>query len=240
MATYREAEELALIHLGDTPDGKKFPTDVLLPIAKSVYRKIQRRLAENGVSVLKSTAEVTVTAVNQVAIGASALPSDLVVPLRLWEKPTADGNAKFVPMAMAPEGLPDMEPGGVLRYWEWLDNEIRLIGATQQTTVKILYEKRLPDLDFRSPADRILIRDGLDALAAGMAAYANFSAGEGSARNPAKLQVEGAPTPMFQVFNDEIETLINSNVRLHQRRSRRRKPYGWRTHAARRGHRNVG
>ena len=131
--------------------GAVFNDGTLMPLLNSAYRALQRELAEAGVSVLVSqidldlpltsgltTTELTDTSTPQ-------LPTDLVVPHQLWEQ-QAGSSELFVPMEKIVSGLPNLQPGSFLRMWEWREDTIQLLGATSEVTVRLRYEKVLPQL----------------------------------------------------------------------------------------------
>jgi hypothetical protein len=102
----------------------------------------------------------------------------------------------------------------LLQLWEWREDKVNLIGATQLITVRVRYEKLLPTR--RLGADP-MIRGATDALAYATAALAARSRG---ARALAADLVGTAQTA--------IESLILGYVKPEQTKSRRRKPYAHR------------
>src|SRR5438477_4768107 len=139
--------------------GNLFTDSVLLPYANSAYRKVQRALGNTGAGgFLNDDALLVVAAIPapdaslQVALtDATAppnqLPTDLLVPLKLWER--ANGSTdEFVEMIDLTEhgGLPSEPQGVCLNYWEWRAEGLFFIGATQDTQIRLRYEKAYPDL----------------------------------------------------------------------------------------------
>src|ERR1700692_1929268 len=130
--------------------GNLFTDGVLLPYANSAYRKVQRALAsvQSG-TFLSDDALLVVTAVSgvdaslQVSItDATAppnqLPTDLLVPLKLWER--ANGSSDdFGEMndLTTHGGLPSQPQGMELEYWEWRADGLYFIGATQDTQIRL-------------------------------------------------------------------------------------------------------
>jgi hypothetical protein len=55
----------------------------------------------------------------------------------------------------------NLQPGSYLRLWEWREDKINLIGATQSITVRVRYEKILPLLVLGT--DLVQIRNATDA-----------------------------------------------------------------------------
>src|SRR6266852_1244184 len=168
--------------------GNLFTDAVLVPYLNSAYRKAQRALenVQSG-SQLSDDALLVVPAITAVdpagyvAITDATtpqLPTDLLVPLRLWERPSGSGlpagaGADFVEMADLSDqgGLPSQPQGPALQVWEWRADGIYFLGATQDTQVRLRYRKAFPDLvDGTSP---VLIRNAQEVLAFFAAAMAS-------------------------------------------------------------------
>ena len=168
--------------------GNLFTDGVLLPYANAAYRKVQRALANirsgtflmDGVQLVVSA----VTAVDpslQVSItDATAppnqLPTDLLVPLKLWER--ADGSSEnFIEMAdlTGHGGLPSQPQGARLQFWEWRADGIYFLGATRDAEIRLRYQRAYPDLvDATSP---VLVRHAQEAIAYFTAAMASAARG---------------------------------------------------------------
>lgn len=195
-----------------------FTDAVLMPLLNSAYRALQRQLAEAGVSVLVSQVDLDLAVANGVTpavisdISDPQLPVDLLVPHQLWEQQTGTCDL-FVPMEKITSGLPNFQPSTYLRMWEWREDQINLIGATSNITVRLRYEKVLPQLVLGT--DPILIRAANDALAYATAALAGRA--RGSRALAADMQAAA-----YQATND----LVERYVRPEQFKGRRRRPYG--------------
>src|ERR1700683_4361935 len=155
--------------------GNLFTDTLLIPYANSAYRKVQRALANVGAGgFLAGDALLVVTAVAntdpsvQVSItDATAppnqLPIDLLVPLKLWERPNGSCD-DFVEMTDLTNhgGLPSQAQGMCLEFWEWRTDGIYFIGATCDTQIRVRYQKAYPDfVDATSP---VLIRNAQEAI----------------------------------------------------------------------------
>lgn len=211
MKTVRDVCILARSILKDVP-GRLYADDVLLPYINLVYGDIQSKLAENGIKNLVEDVELTLTATETELSPSStpALPDELIVPWILWEKP-AGSSERFIEMAERGP-LPDFEQGQNLRVWEWLDDRIVFIGATRNITVKIRFEQEIPDLTLVGAGAEIRLRGVLSALAYGTAWHAASNSAHQS------------------MYESELGQLINRLVRPTQRRSRRRRPFGYSSH----------
>ena len=74
------------------------------------------------------------------------LPSDLIVPFKIWERPTGQ-NAQFPrdPMELMFDGLPGMQKQSWNGCWEWRANRIYFPGALQVMDFRLLYRRYLGD-----------------------------------------------------------------------------------------------
>lgn len=224
---YSQAEDaltLARALVNDT-SGAVFTDTLLMPLLNSAYRGLQRELAENGVSVLMEQQDVeldqnVLTGVTNTEISdfsSPQLPTDCLMPHVLWERATANTGDVFVPMEKFTSGggMLNLQPSCYLRLWEWREDKINLIGATQSVTVRLRYEKVLPTLTLGT--DPVQIRSATDALGYATAALAARS------RGARALAVD-----LLGAAQTAIENLINRYIRPEQTTGRRRKPYGYR------------
>jgi hypothetical protein len=224
---YSQAEDaltLARALVNDT-SGAVFTDTLLMPLLNSAYRGLQRELAENGVSVLMEQQDIELdqnvsTGVTNTEISDASspqLPTDCLMPHVLWERATANTGDVFVPMEKFTSGggMLNLQPSCYLRLWEWREDKINLIGATQSITVRVRYEKVLPILTLGT--DPVQIRSATDALGYATAALAARS------RGARALAVD-----LLGAAQTAIENLINRYIRPEQTTGRRRKPYGYR------------
>ncbi len=221
---YAQAEDvlnLTRALVNDTA-GTVFTDATLMPLLNSAYRGLQRQLAETGVSVLVSevdldlplTSGVTTTEISDVSD--PQLPTDLLAPHQLWEQQTGSTDL-FIPMEKITGGLPNLQPSTYLRMWEWREDMINLVGATSEITVRLRYEKVLPQLVLGT--DPVMIRSANDALAYATSALAARARG-------ARALAADMQAAAYQATND----LIERYMRPEQFKGRRRKPYGYRRH----------
>ena len=196
----------------------------VMPLLNSGYRGLQRELAENGVSVLAEqqdldlatdpTSGVTPTEISDVS--SPQLPTDCMAPHMLWERATASTTDVFVPMEKFTSGgsMLNLQPSTYLRLWEWREDKINLIGATQGITVRIRYEKILPELTLGT--DPVQIRASTDPLAFATAALAARSRG-----------ARALAQDLMGAAQMATENLIDRYVRPEQVKGRRRMPYSY-------------
>jgi hypothetical protein len=141
------------------------------------------------------------------------LPTDLIFPLKLWER--QNGTQNFaIPMQQPNTGLFNMDQQTYLVDWEWEQDKILFRGALQSQDVKIKYEKHLPLL--AATTDPVPIRGVVNAAAYQGARI--FAASRG-----------GAILPEFKAQADyEISLLQQISARRRQRKQVRRMPYSGR------------
>jgi hypothetical protein len=224
---YSQAEDaltLARALLNDTA-AAVFTDTLLMPFLNSAYRGLQRELAENGVSVLAEQQDLAldsdpVSGVTPTEISDTSspqLPTDCLAPHMLWERATANTADVFVPMEKFTKGgsMLNLQPSTYLRLWEWREDKVNLIGATQSITVRIRYEKVLPLLTLGT--DPIQIRSATDPLAFATAALAARSRG-----------ARALAQDLLGAAQMATENLIERYVRPEQTKGRRRMPYGYR------------
>lgn len=142
---------------------------------------------------------------------APVLPQDLLAPVRLWERPNGS-LLRFSEMNLANDGLDSLPQYSFLRQWEWRDDKLYMIGATQALDIRLRYQAYFPALV--GPNSIVKIFHGANAIAYTMA-Y-NFSGPR-----------EGAVAQMFMTERDKsIAQIVTRIARKNQRRNIRPRPYG--------------
>ena len=154
--------------------------------------------------------------INDATAPPNQLPTDLLVPLDLWERAngSSDDFVEMVDLSLR-GGLPSMEQGLALQYWEWRQDGLCFCGATQDTQIRLRYQKSYPDLTDGTSV--VLVRNAQEAIAYTGAAMAALARG-----SPFAERWDG-------VADDALEDLITTSVRRDQRGARRRRPYSWRS-----------
>jgi hypothetical protein len=224
---YAQAEDalaLARALVNDT-SASVFTDALLMPLLNSAYRGLQRELAENGVSVLAEQQDISmlvngmtgITPTELSDVSSPQLPTDCLMPHMLWERATANTADVFVPMEKFTSGggMLNLQPSSYLRLWEWREDKINLIGATQGITVRLRYEKILPQLTLGT--DPVQIRSASDPLGYATAALAARSRG-----------ARALAADLLGAAQAATEKLIQRYIRPEQIKGRRRKPYGYR------------
>lgn len=114
---------------------------VLIPKVVQAHRELQTKLRFAAAPVMrKMMAGVTVSAA---ATGFAAPPTDLVEPIRLWEKAPTDPVTSYVPMTEV-DPLPDNLAATTLIYWQWINEAVLFLGASVDRMVKMLYWRAIP------------------------------------------------------------------------------------------------
>lgn len=218
-----DAQLLARAYLNDldTPLGDVYTDSVLFPFVNSAYRDLQRRLVQNGVSVMIRETDLTVLAGVTVLndLSTPPLPVGFIVPHSLREKPD-NSSEKFQQMQKHVSGLPDMDQDVNMNVWEWRDNAIQFVGATRDIIIKVRYEVQLDDLTQAGPTTNIvLIRGAEEAISLRIAALAVRSRG-----------VRAEAGDLQSEYLTEVDRMVRRNRKPEQRKSRRRRPYGFRNY----------
>jgi hypothetical protein len=204
--------------------GNLFTDAVLLPYVNSGYRKVQRALAnvqsgtfltDNVLLIVPALTQVDASvqvSVTDATAPPNQLPPDLLVPAKLWER--ANGSSSdFMEMTdlTGHGGLPSEPQGQMLRFWEWRADGLYFLGATQDTQIRLRYQKSYPDLsDATSP---VLIRQAQEAIAYCAAAMAGAARGAPQAE---RWDAAGA---------DALEDLVSRATQREQHTCRRRRPF---------------
>jgi hypothetical protein len=159
------------------------PAPITYPFLNAGLRTVQRRLRNSGVETLIKETIITPLTVTTstdptitVALSDSGyfdgvnnfnppqLPTDLVVPLVVWQRPTGAAIGWGDPMPQANDGLPSLTTRfNYFRAWEWLADALVFNGASQSLDIRLRYDAMT--LQVAADTDPIPLRDGLDAVA---------------------------------------------------------------------------
>lgn len=136
--------------------------------------------------------------------GAVVLPQNLIRPLYLWER-ASGGTGKFYTMDEILNGLPPIPKGTSQNSWEWVADQLRMIGATVATDILIRFMKYFADFvaDAATPFANqpVPILRGLDTLS-GYIAY-EMASGRGDV-DMASLMTDAKDAAMMVVAPDSI------------------------------------
>ena len=153
--------------------GKKYTDTLLMSFVNSAYRGIQRALRGTGSTEFRvGQAFVTIPGLTftepstQVILGFTGLsissdadpapvfdvanpvgqlPATLLMPRKLWERPTGSSN-NFCEMVNLTNsgGLASRPQNYTLSSWEWIEDGLTFIGAQQDNDIKIEFDIGLP------------------------------------------------------------------------------------------------
>lgn len=152
--------------------GAVWTDTVLIPKLQDAHRELQKIMKLVAAPVMKAID-------NDISVLAFAttltLPSDIVEPIRLWEKAPADAESLYIPMTDT-DPLPIVAQAATLVYWMWRDESVSFIGASANRFVRMEYWKSLtvPALS----TDLLGITDAEIYLTPRTAALASLAVGE--------------------------------------------------------------
>lgn len=143
-----------------------------------------------------------------------ALPVDLIIPLRLWERQTGSLQ-EFQDMGQPMDGLSPIQQGPTFGKWEWREDQINLNGSTQTRDLRVRYEAGFVPISGTADLTQavIKIRGGKRAVAFGVVSY--YAAARGAAQQP------WAEQQMYK----KLDEIVNRQVRKDQRIAFRPRAY---------------
>jgi hypothetical protein len=205
--------------------GVIFRDSVLIPYLNSAYRSVQRGLAMTGATVFRvDNTELVVAKVAQVDVSVQVvinestappnqLPPDLLQPLKIWERLNGSTDMFVEVNNLTYEGgLPSREQGERLIEWEWRTDGLYFIGATQDTQIRLRYQRALPNLT--DGTSIIQVRNAQEVLG-----YSTATLAAGARGSPLADKWSVAA-------EESLEALVAASTRQQQFSPRRRRPYG--------------
>lgn len=147
------------------------------------------------------------------------LPDDLTVPDCLWEAKIGGLNEDFFEM-IGPAPLPNSPTTDVLRFWDWRDGRLHLLGATVDRLVRMDYFAFLPAVD---PAKRMRIVDSGNALVCLAACYAARSKGAYNLAD--RMATFGDDGIIRGQAGVELTQIITAQIKAQQAEPVRRRPW---------------
>ncbi|MCK5644577.1 MAG: hypothetical protein KAJ19_27515 [Gammaproteobacteria bacterium] len=192
-----------------------YNTTNLLPHIQNAMLRLQSEFNLNDLPVTSEESAVLAIGAgnNLTAASVPPIPTDLIHPYDMWEKPTGSTIDNYVPMLQVKE-LPNRLADTTLNEWQWRDGEIYFVGATIAVDVKLTYEKTL--LVIAAAGTSITLLDIELYLAAQTAAFAALIMGGNS-------ELAAANQAMA---DSEIKNIIANRVKEGQNLAVRRKTYG--------------
>lgn len=122
-------------------DAASLWTDVaLIPKLQQAFRELEAKLRINAASIMRKTV------VNNVSAHGTTYTAltDIIEPIRLWEKAVGDPDTSYVQMTEQ-DPLANNVEATTLIYWQWDGALINFIGASANRTVKLTYWRTLAE-----------------------------------------------------------------------------------------------
>lgn len=143
--------------------------------------------------------------------GTPVLPPDMLLPLVVQERQSGV-HATFRPMGMANDGLSLRQQQAFQYEWDWRNDRLYMIGATQTLDLWTRYQAFFPDVS--APTDQIKIFHGGNAVAYTIAnRFSNPRGGDVGGHYVAERE-------------EEIRQIVTRSAHKNQRKQQRRGPYG--------------
>lgn len=140
------------------------------------------------------------------------VPPDLLTPLVLWER-QSNSQENWVPMrGPIKDGLPAISPGSRLGLWDWREDAICMVGATQSNDLRLRYSGTV--LQFVTPQDILYFRGGCGPVAYYMVATYMMSKDADAAELAMKMA------------GQRVSQIATRNARTKQRVASVRRSYG--------------
>lgn len=160
-------DDAANIYLNDTAKAI-YTYAALLPMVSRANRELEKLLVIHGAPQQRMQSSAISVAANSLTL---TLPSDFLVPIRLFERNQGGAVGDWAPMFERIWTPENYVPTSSNTYWNFNNNNINFPGATVNKEVLLEYERVLAVISGQnSPEDSIIIRDYLGARVAEQAA----------------------------------------------------------------------
>ena len=186
-----------------------YTNEILLPYLRIANDDLSDELVDNGGTVQK---EVTVSLTLSIGNTTPVLPSNMIVPIELYEKDAgqSDDYYRFV---WQRDFLPNTVPGRELRVWVWRNQQIMFIGSTADKVVRVRYYRLITDLSgINAPVE---LTHALNYLAYHTAALAAEHIGQNMQKAVA----------LETVAVGKLNKLLKKEVKQNQAKPVRRRPF---------------
>lgn len=161
------------------PGSRQFTDPEIKEFINRAVGAIQMGLQSHGVRDVRAEATITFPA-NATSLTSSTtppLPTGFASPIRLWEK---NGDL-WQDMYQVKDHLPmNAIKGERLVWWEWREQGLRFVGATQNVSVKVHYRMAVTDISY--PQDTISLSNLTEVIIAKTSALAAVIAGLSTAQ----------------------------------------------------------
>ena len=220
------------------------PAPITYQFLNAGLRTVQRRLRNSGVETLQK--EVVITPLNvasptltdattQVYLNDAGffdgiinhnppqLPTDLVAPLVVWQRPTGSNSGWGQPLPQANDGLPSNTTiYNYFRAWEWRADALVFNCANQSLDLRLRYAAMT--LQCAVDGDPVPLRDGLDAVACATAWQYLLIAGDPMVTDKVEAMLGAIIKDMANTYSRKAQR--GSHRRQSWRRGRNRTS-GW-------------
>lgn len=113
---------------------------VQLPYLKNALLKLEGHLEMNGLPKIRKRATPATIAAGTLVY---TNPSDIIIPISLWEKAVGETDDYYVPIEER-MSLPNVAKDTFLRVYTWQADTIQFVGATTSRVVLLEYYATLP------------------------------------------------------------------------------------------------
>jgi hypothetical protein len=149
-------------------------------------------------------------------------PSDLIIPLRCWERMTGT-NSRFLEMEQCTDRLPDVRKIGFNRYFLWENDTLYMPGSVFSMDLRFEYAAYLPDFfnigEEGEPAFVPWFQQQVPIMRCKNALAYYICAEAAGPRNDMDAD------PFIQKAQNEARLLLNVEVSQRQRHPVQRRPY---------------
>lgn len=186
-----------------------FDNDVLLPYLKIANDDLSDELVDISGTLQKEVTSDIALSANTTTL---SLPDDMIVPIECFEKNIGQSDS-YYKLITQKSFTPNDVAGQDLKYWDWREQSIRFIGATQNKLVRVRYYRLITAITVEGSV--IELTHALNYLAYHTAALA----AEHIAENTQKAATLEA------VAIRKLNKLLNKEVKQNQSTPVRRKGF---------------
>lgn len=213
MAVLASAILLEARGLLNDSSGAIYPDSPMLILLNKVHKELQTKLSARGIGTSKEISATITVAAGTVALGdGSGLPTNLLYPLELKERPS--GSTDIFRDMTETVWEPSVVIGPYLTYWNWREEEIKFPGATTDREVQIRFVKSLGSITTTSSP--IVILNSEQWLSQRLAATAALVIGQNATR------AKALNDDLKELWNDLIATMVKRKQAIPVRRKRTR------------------
>jgi len=186
-----------------------YTDDILLPYLKIANDDLSDELVDNGATVQKEvTADIPLSA----GITQPSLPSNMIVPIEVYEKDQGQDDSHYRYMKQK-DFLPNGTAGRELSVWAWREQAINVMGSTAAKILRIRYYRLITDIV--GPNSPIELTHALNYLAYHTAALASEHIGQNRTK---AIDLES-------VAGIKLGKLLKKEVKQSHGRPIRRRPF---------------